>query len=71
MGIVGYTFIDNAAHAGGLLAGLAIGLLSVPAAGGQPHWTPSLLVQRVGDVALGILLVAALGTIAILLAPLL
>lgn len=71
MGIVGYTFIDNAAHAGGLLAGGILGLLSVPAAGEEPYWTPGRIARAAGDLSLGILLLAALATIAILLVPLL
>ncbi|MBI3932440.1 MAG: rhomboid family intramembrane serine protease [Acidobacteria bacterium] len=40
-GVVGYRFIDNAAHAGGLIAGAAVGVLAVPVRGSLPVATPT------------------------------
>jgi membrane associated rhomboid family serine protease len=59
MGVVGYQFIDNAAHAGGFAAGALAGLLAVPTGGDRPHWEPSRAVRLAGDAALGVLFAAA------------
>jgi MYXO-CTERM domain-containing protein len=63
MGVVGYQFIDNAAHAGGLAAGVLLGLLMVPTRGTTPYWEPPRYIRRAGGVSLAILLLAAAGTV--------
>jgi len=61
MGIVGYGFIDNAAHGGGMLTGALLGLVAIPKSGAEPYWDPPRWVQAAGHAALaGVILVAAL-----------
>lgn len=67
MGIVGYGFIDNAAHAGGLATGALVGLLTVPATGDVPHWDAPPAVRRASTVALAVLLLAAVATAVLML----
>jgi membrane associated rhomboid family serine protease len=63
MGIVGYQFIDNAAHGGGMLIGALMGLIAIPRSGAEPYWDPPRWVQIAGQAALaGVILVAALAT---------
>jgi rhomboid protease GluP len=68
MGVVGYQFIDNAAHAGGFAAGALVGLLAVPREGDRPYWEPPRAVRLAGDAALGVLFAAAAATAGWLLA---
>jgi membrane associated rhomboid family serine protease len=49
VGVFAYQFIDNAAHAGGLLAGLLIGLAAVPP--GEADWIETRGLRRAGIVA--------------------
>jgi membrane associated rhomboid family serine protease len=49
VGLFAYQFIDNAAHAGGLLAGLLIGFAAVPP--GEADWTETRGLRRAGVVA--------------------
>lgn len=49
MGVVAYRFIDNAAHAGGLLAGVLMGLAAVPR--GEVAWVEGPVLARAGVVA--------------------
>lgn len=44
VGLIAYRFIDNAAHAGGLIAGLLIGVAAVP--GGDDEWTEPPVLRR-------------------------
>jgi membrane associated rhomboid family serine protease len=60
LGVVGYAFIDNGAHAGGLLGGAALGLLLVPRGGVTPHWEPSAAVRAAGWASLAVIAVAVL-----------
>ena len=66
MGIFGWGYVDNAAHAGGFLAGAALGWLMIPRGGRTPYWEPSQPIRVLGDVSLGILVLAALFTSAML-----
>lgn len=66
MGIFGWGYIDNSAHAGGFLAGAALGWLMIPRGGRTPYWEPSRPIRVIGDVSLGVLMLAALGTIGVL-----
>ncbi|HEX8244289.1 MAG TPA: rhomboid family intramembrane serine protease [Longimicrobium sp.] len=66
MGVFWWRDIDNSAHAGGFLAGAALGWLMIPRGGRTPYWEPSRPIRVLGDVSLGILVLAALGTIAVL-----
>ena len=56
MGAVGFSFIDNAAHAGGLLAGIAYALLVFPSSASVNR--PAILKQDLiaGGVALAVLI---------------
>ncbi|HST63205.1 MAG TPA: rhomboid family intramembrane serine protease, partial [Longimicrobium sp.] len=65
VGAVAYQFIDNAAHAGGLLAGVLMGLLAIPGDARVPRWTGGPLLARAGHVATGLVWLAA--TVALLL----
>jgi membrane associated rhomboid family serine protease len=59
MGVVGYRFIDNAAHAGGLVSGALIGLLAVPTVARAPVWAPGRLERVAGYAALALFAAAA------------
>jgi rhomboid protease GluP len=67
MGIAGYGYIDNWAHAGGFAGGALLGWLMIPRTGRTPHWEPSRPIRVLGDVAMGILGVASLGAIAVMI----
>lgn len=57
MGVVAYRFIDNAAHAGGLLAGVLMGLAAVPH--GDAAWVETRALARAGWVAQGVIFASA------------
>ncbi len=64
IGIVGYRYVDNAAHAGGLLAGMLYGIIVFPASK-SPSRPRSTVVDRIGgSVALAVLVAAALFAVA-------
>lgn len=65
VGAVAYRFIDNAAHGGGLAAGVLIGLAAIPGDGRVPAWTGGPLLGRAGYLATGIVWLSA--AVAILL----
>jgi rhomboid protease GluP len=67
MGIFGWHYIDNVAHAGGFVAGAALGWLMIPRGGRTPYWEASKPIRVLGDVSLGILVLAALFTAAIII----
>ena len=63
MGLVGFMFIDNAAHAGGLVAGAIVGLICVPAPAAR--WTPrrALLVEAASWCAIVVLIAGGIFTV--------
>lgn len=67
IGVIGFKFIDNAAHAGGLLAGMAYAALVFPKSGSamRPRTTSTDLVA--GSLALAFLLASAVWAIFVLL----
>jgi hypothetical protein len=66
MGIFGAGYVDNWAHGGGFVAGAFLGWLMIPHPRGTAYWEPSRPIRRIGDVALGLVLLSALGTIGVL-----
>lgn len=60
IGVVGYEFIDNAAHGGGLLAGALLGIFVDPTYG-RTTTTSARLTRRLGLVAAAVLSLAWLG----------
>jgi membrane associated rhomboid family serine protease len=63
MGFAAYRYIDNSAHAAGLAAGVALGLLLVPRGGMTPYWEPGPATRAAGWVAMGIIILSALQAI--------
>lgn len=63
VGAVAYRFIDNAAHAGGLAAGVLMGLASIPGDGRVPAWNAGRRLERAGRAATGIVWLAAAAAI--------
>jgi len=64
MGVAAYQYIDNGAHAGGLLAGIALGALLVPRGGWTPHWEPAPAVRIAGWAAAAVLAASAATAVA-------
>ncbi|MFL5581461.1 MAG: rhomboid family intramembrane serine protease [Gemmatimonadaceae bacterium] len=58
LGLVGWTYIDNAAHLGGLVAGAVIGLLFLPHRD-APTVVPGRTVVLLGDLSMGAVGLAA------------
>jgi len=65
-GVLAYAFIDNAAHLGGLLAGVGIGLALVPRDGVLPLPAPPI-TTRIGAAAMTALILVVLVCVAVLL----
>ncbi len=60
IGVIGYRYIDNAAHAGGLAAGMLYALIVFPPSS-SPHRPRSTVTDRIaGSAALAVLAAAAL-----------
>lgn len=68
VGAVAYQFIDNAAHGGGLLAGLLIGIAAVPGDERVWQWTGGQNLRRAGLAATAVLVLAAATAILLTLA---
>lgn len=60
IGLVGYRFIDNAAHLGGLIAGMTYALIVFPSSSSGKRPRSNLLDRLAGSAALGVILMAAL-----------
>ncbi len=71
IGIVGFRLIDNAGHAGGLLAGVLLGALFIPTLRARPTWTTGRGVQVAGYVSLAILVLGAAWTAIVVALPVL
>jgi membrane associated rhomboid family serine protease len=69
IGLVGYRFIDNAAHAGGLIAGMLYAIIVFPKSS-SPFRPGSTVIDRVAGIAsITVLILAALFAIARMAMP--
>jgi membrane associated rhomboid family serine protease len=68
VGVVGFTFIDNAAHLGGALAGVLAGIAAAPRGDAEPDSARTRALDAAGWIAVAILIAGALFTISRLLA---
>jgi membrane associated rhomboid family serine protease len=59
IGLLGYRFIDNAAHLGGLLAGMTYAVIVFPKSSSPRRPCSTLTDRLAGSAALGVLVVAA------------
>ena len=67
VGLIGYRFIDNAAHAGGLVAGMLYALIVFPKSA-SPNRPNTTVTDRIaGIAALGILIAATLLAVVVIL----
>jgi membrane associated rhomboid family serine protease len=67
IGLLGFTFIDNAAHLGGLVGGVALGLLLLADSGSGPI-EPRHALRTAGWLALGVTGLGAIATAAEIIA---
>jgi hypothetical protein len=69
IGLIGYRFIDNACHAGGLIAGMLYALIVFPKSV-SPYRPNSTITDRIaGTAALVVLILAALFAVARMAMP--
>jgi membrane associated rhomboid family serine protease len=66
-GVLGFFFVDNAAHLGGLLAGVLVGVAAAPVAAGDPGPDSARVVDVAGWTAVAVLVAGAAFTLAILM----
>jgi membrane associated rhomboid family serine protease len=71
IGILGFRFVDNAAHVGGLAAGALLGALFIPTTRARPVWTPGRALTTAGAVCISILALGCAWTVWVTLAPML
>jgi membrane associated rhomboid family serine protease len=71
IGIVGMGLIDNAAHAGGLLAGALLGAVFIPTTRARPRWVTGRVVQAAGVAAMIALALGCAWTLFLVLLPVL
>lgn len=62
IGVVGYAYVDNAGHGGGLITGTLLGLALIPSAESRPYWEPGRSIQAAGLASLVVLGAAAVLT---------
>jgi membrane associated rhomboid family serine protease len=67
LGAVAYRFIDNAAHAGGLAAGVVLGFAAIPDGGRVPAWKAGPMLRRAGRAATWLLWLSAAAAIGLTL----
>jgi membrane associated rhomboid family serine protease len=65
VGLVGFRFIANAGHLGGLLAGLALGALLVPRPGREPRvgWAVGPVMAAIGWICAAVLVATCAATV--------
>jgi membrane associated rhomboid family serine protease len=68
IGILGFRFVDNAAHVGGLAAGALLGALFIPTTRARPVWTPGRTVTTAGAVSMAVLAIGCAWTVWVTLA---
>jgi membrane associated rhomboid family serine protease len=67
LGIFGFAFVDNAAHAGGAIGGALVGLATLPPGGARPSRARERLLDALGAVAAVVLVAGAVMAVARLL----
>jgi membrane associated rhomboid family serine protease len=67
LGVLAYRFVDNAAHAGGLIAGALVGFAAVPDGDRVPRWTAGPRLETAGRVAKWMIWLSAAAAIGVAL----